>query len=276
MADTVFKAIVRAFEDGEEAALVTIVSARGSTPQRVGAKLLVYEDGRTVGTIGGGCYESDACLKAREVMRSHKPRVVRYDLTDELAEENGLICGGQMEVFIDPLDPSPELFVVGAGHVGREVACLASEAGFRVRVLDDREKFANRERFPEPIELAVDDVGSWLRQADIRPTAYLVVVTRGHRHDLTALQALAGRPFRYLGMIGSRAKVARVQEALAAEGMSREWIASMHAPIGLRIGAVTPVEIAVSIVAELIAVRRGAERDTAAVGEPMRWSRAGT
>ncbi len=275
MADAVYRAIVRALEDGEEAALITIISARGSTPQRVGAKLLVYEDGRTIGTIGGGCYESDACLKARDVIRSRRPRVVRYDLADDLAEENGLICGGQMEVFIDPLDPSPDLYVVGAGHVGREVACLAADVGFRVHVLDDREKFASRDRFPESIDVIVDDVGEWLKQADLRPTSYLVVVTRGHKHDLTALQSLAERKFRYLGMIGSRAKVARINDALLAGGVAKEWIAGMHAPIGLRIGAITPEEIAVSIVAEIIAVRRGADTEDAKTGESMRWTKAG-
>ncbi len=275
MADAVYGAIVKALECGEQAALITIISANGSTPQRVGAKLLVYEDGRTVGTIGGGCYENDACLKAREVIRSHRPRVVRYDLADELAAENGLICGGQMEVFIDPLDPSPDLFVVGAGHVGREVACLAHDVGFRVHVLDDREKFASRDRFPESVELIVDDVARWLAQADLRPTSYVVIVTRGHRHDLTALQAISGRTFRYLGMIGSRAKVARITDGLVEAGVEKDWLATMHAPIGLRIGAVTPEEIAVSIVAELIAVRRGAETEAGKAGEPMRWTRTG-
>jgi xanthine dehydrogenase accessory factor len=275
MPDAVFKSIVRAIEDGEPAALITIISTNGSTPQRVGAKILVYEDGRTVGTIGGGCYESDACLKAREVMRTRKARVVHYDLTDALAEENGLICGGQMDVFIDPLEASPDLFVIGAGHVGREVACLAHGVGFRVHVLDDREKFAHRDRFPEPIDLIVDNVGSWLQQADIKPTAYVVVVTRGHKNDLTALEALAEKPFRYLGMIGSRAKVARIADALVAGGIGKDWVAGMHAPIGLKIGAVTPEEIAVSIVAELIAVRRGADTQGGAPGEPMRWSKIG-
>jgi xanthine dehydrogenase accessory factor len=275
MVDGVYGAIVQALECGDEAALVTIISTRGSTPQRIGAKILVFEDGRTVGTIGGGCYESDACLKAREVIRTRKPRVVRYDLADELAEENGLICGGQMEVFIDPLDPSPDLFVVGAGHVGRHVACLGGDLGFRVHVLDDREKFASRDRFPAAIDLIVDDVESWLSHAAIRPTSYVVIVTRGHRHDLTALRTLAERPFRYLGMIGSRAKVARITDALEAAGVSKDWIARIRAPIGLRIGAVTPEEIAVSIVAEMIAVRRGADTENGTAGESMRRRKIG-
>jgi len=254
---------------------VTIVAARGSTPQRVGAKLLVYEDGRTVGTIGGGCYESDACGKAREAIRTRRSSLVSYELTDELAQENGLICGGQMQVFIEPLDPSPNLYVVGAGHVSQHLAQAAHRVGFRVHVLDDREKFASRERFPEAESVTVDDITSWLTRTALPESAYVVVVTRGHTHDLDAMRALAGRPFRYVGMIGSRAKVVKIADALVEGGTPAEWVQAMHAPIGLRIGAVTPEEIAVSIVAELIAVRRGAQADVAAAGRAMKMDLAG-
>jgi xanthine dehydrogenase accessory factor len=238
-------------------ALVTIIRAQGSTPQRVGAKMLVYADGRTVGTIGGGCYENDAFWKAREAIASGKAQVVRYELTDDFAQETGLICGGQMEVYIEPLAPSPRLYIVGAGHVGLHLARAAADVGFRLHVLDDREKFANRERFPAADEIAVDAIDRWLHAADIPSSSYVVVVTRGHQHDLDAMRALAARELRYLGLIGSRAKVTRVFEALAAEGMPSECLRRVHAPIGLDIGAVTPAEIAISILAELIAVRHG-------------------
>ena len=261
MQETVFNAVARALEVGEDAALVTIVSTRGSTPQRVGAKLLVYADGRTVGTIGGGCYESDAAGKARAALQSHRPALVSYDLSDELAQENGLICGGTMQVFIEPLDASPHLYIVGAGHVSQHLARIAHAVGFRVHVLDDREKFASGERFPEAASVTVDNIDSWLAQASLAASAFVVVVTRGHTHDLDALQALTNRPLRYLGMIGSRAKVKKITDALLESGASAEWVRAIHAPIGLRIGAVTPEEIAVSIVAELIGVRRGADAD---------------
>lgn len=256
-----FAAVVRALERGEDAALVTIVSTQGSTPQRVGAKMLVHADGRTVGTIGGGCYENDAAGKARDIVRTRKPAVVRYELSDSVAEENGLICGGRMDVFIEPLDPSPRLYIVGAGHVSQHLARIAHVAGFRVHVLDDRERFASRDRFPEAAEIAVDDLAAWLGATDLPPSAYVVVVTRGHAHDLDAMRALAGRELRYVGMIGSRAKVAKIMGALADEGAPPDWLARVRAPIGLRIGAVTPEEIAVSIVAELVAVRRGVATD---------------
>jgi xanthine dehydrogenase accessory factor len=260
----VFAAALRALERGEEAAMVTIVSTQGSTPQRVGARMLVFADGRTVGTIGGGCYEHDAAGKARESLRTRKAGIARYDLSDALAQDNGLICGGRMEVFIEPLDPSPRLVVVGAGHVSQHVARMAADVGFSVQVLDDREAFANRDRFPSAHDVRVAEIAGFLAGADLPPAAYVVVVTRGHVHDLAALRALAGRPLRYVGMIGSRAKVARIFDALAAEGAPAEWLRQVRAPIGLQIGAVTPEEIAVSIVAELVAVRRGVAADAAA------------
>jgi xanthine dehydrogenase accessory factor len=254
----VFAALGEALTRGEEAALVTIIAANGSTPQRVGAKMLVFADGRMVGTIGGGCYENDAFWKAREVLKTRKPVTLKYELADDFAEENGLVCGGQMEVFIEPVEPSPTLYVFGAGHVGFFLARLAHEAGFQVTVIDDREKFANRARFPDAAGVFVDDIPAWLERSSLPESAYAVVVTRGHRNDLDAIRALAPRSLRYLGLIGSRAKVARIYEALLDEGsLERDALARIHAPIGLDIGAVTPQEIAVSILAELIAVRRG-------------------
>jgi xanthine dehydrogenase accessory factor len=252
----IFRAVVEAQDRGEPAALVTIVSTRGSTPQRVGARVLVFADGRTVGTIGGGCYENDAVGRAREVIRQRQPVLVRYDLNDELAAESGLICGGQMDVFIEPVESAPHLYLVGAGHISVEVARIASMVGFQVHVVDDREKFANQDRFPGA-EVVVEPIAEWLAGAAIPSSAFVVVVTRGHRYDFEAMQVLIGRDFRYLGLIGSRAKTARIFEALAAEGVPQSRLDCIHAPIGLDIGAVSPSEIAVSIVAELVAVRSG-------------------
>ena len=266
----IFAAIGEALTKGDEVALITITSSNGSTPQRVGAKMLVYADGRTVGTIGGGCYEHDALGKAREALRTRKPVTAKYDLNDDFAEETGLVCGGQMEVFIEPLEAPPSLYVFGAGHVGYYLARAASEAGFEVHVIDDRAAFANHERFPFAASVVVDDIPSWLGQAALPPSAYAVIVTRGHRNDLDALQHLAPLELRYLGLIGSRAKVARIYDQLLGEGLSTlEQLSRVHAPIGLDIGAVTPQEIAVSIVAELIAIRRGKARQIADAS--LRW-----
>jgi len=253
----VFAAVADALDRGEPAALVTIVSTTGSTPQRVGAKMLVFGDGRIVGTIGGGCYENDAFWKAREAITKRKPELVHYELSDDFAQETGLICGGQMDVYIEPIEPSPELYVIGAGHVGFHLARLAHEVGFRVHVVDDREKFASAERFPTAVEIVVEDIPAWIARAAIPAHAYAVIVTRGHTNDLDALRAMAPRDLRYLGLIGSRAKIARIYDALTEEQMSPDLLARVHAPIGLDIGAVTPQEIAVSILAELIAVKHG-------------------
>ena len=263
----VFAAVNDALEKGEPAALVTIVSTRGSTPQRIGAKMLVYADGRTVGTIGGGCYENDAFGKAREAIANRAPQMVHYELDDDFAQETGLICGGQMDVYIEPIEPSPELYVIGAGHVGFHLARVAHEVGFRVHVVDDREKFANEDRFPTAVEIVVDDIPAWIARTHLPPHAYAVVVTRGHANDLEALRALAPRDLRYLGLIGSRAKVARIYDALAEDGLPAERLQRVHAPIGLDIGAVTPQEIAVSILAELIAVKHGKDHPAA-----MQWT----
>ena len=251
-------AAAEALAQGDTVALVTVVRAQGSTPQRAGAKMLVWADGRTVGTIGGGCYENDAFWKAREAIASGKPLLLHYELNDDFAQENGLICGGRMDVHIDPLVPSPRLFIIGAGHVGLHLARAASEVGFRIHVIDDREKFANAERFPAA-DIVVEPIPEWLHRAELPASSYVVIVTRGHQHDLDALRALAARDLKYLGLIGSRAKVARIYDALLAEGMAPESLERVHSPIGLEIGAVTPAEIAISILAQLIAVSRGVD-----------------
>jgi xanthine dehydrogenase accessory factor len=258
----VLSAAAEALKRGEAVALVTVVRANGSTPQRAGAKMLVFADGHTVGTIGGGCYENEAALKARDVIKSGRQALLHFELNDDFAQENGLICGGQMDVHVDPLEPAPSLYIIGAGHVGWHLARLTSELDFRVHVIDDREKFANPERFPEAKEVVVEPIAEWLDRAAIPSSAYVVVVTRGHQGDLEAMRALAPRELKYLGLIGSRAKVARIRNLLVEEGMPPACLERVHSPIGLDIGAVTPAEIAVSILAELIAVRRGSARES--------------
>jgi xanthine dehydrogenase accessory factor len=270
----VFTALAEALDRGEEVALVTITSSTGSTPQRVGAKMLVYADGRTVGTIGGGCYENDAFWKAREAINARKPLNVKYELNDDIAEESGLVCGGQMEVFIEPVEAAPDVYIFGAGHVGYSLARMAHDTGFRVHVIDDREKFANAERFEAGTDVIVDDIPTWLQAHQLPSTSYAVVVTRGHKHDLDALRALAPSNLRYIGLIGSRAKVKRIYDALRDEGISPDMLSRVHAPIGLDIGAITPQEIAISILAELIAVKHGKLAEPNAAAVSMKWEGA--
>jgi len=270
----VFTALAEALEAGEPVALITITGSTGSTPQRVGAKMLVYEDGRTVGTIGGGCYENEAFWKAREAIKSRKPLSMSFELNDDFAQESGLVCGGQMDVFIEPVEASPEVYVFGAGHVGYWVVKLAHDVGFRVHVIDDREKFANSERFGSEIDVIVDDIPTWLDQHALPATAYAVVVTRGHRHDLDTMRGLLRSPVRYLGLIGSKAKVKRIFDMLRDEGVAPDTLRPVHAPIGLDIGAITPQEIGVSIVAELIAVKHGKLSEPTVAAVSMRWEGA--
>ena len=257
MNQEVFAALAAALEKGEPVALVTITGSTGSTPQRVGAKMLVYEDGRTVGTIGGGCYENEAFWKAREAIKSRKPLNMSFELNDDFAQETGLVCGGQMEVFIEPVEASPELYVFGAGHVGHFVGKMAHDVGFRVHVVDDREKFANAERFgaghrrhrrrhPDLAAGAPAARDRLCGDRHARPPPRPRHAARAHRE-----------PLRYLGLIGSKAKVKRIYDALREEGATPDQLRPVHAPIGLDIGAITPQEIAVSIVAELIAVKHG-------------------
>jgi xanthine dehydrogenase accessory factor len=156
--EDVLAALTAALARGETVAMVTIVAAHGSTPQRVGARMLVFPDGRLVGTIGGGCYENDAFWKAREALGTRRSRLVHYDLSDDLAEESGLICGGQMDVFIEPIEPAPHLYILGAGHVGFQLGQIAPNVGFRLHVIDDRQKFANHERFPAADEVVVESL----------------------------------------------------------------------------------------------------------------------
>ncbi len=276
MNQEVFAALADAIERGDEVALVTIVKSNGSTPQRVGAKMLVFADGRTVGTIGGGCYENDAFWKAKEAIKAHEPATIKYELADDVAAESGLICGGQMEVFIEPVEPAPAVYVFGAGHVGAFVARMAHDVGFRVHVIDDRDKFASTDRFPPGTDVIVADLSEWIGSHELPATAYAVIVTRGHRHDLDVLRPLAQRPLRYIGLIGSRAKVKRVFDALIAEGTDPDVLAKVHAPIGLDIGAITPQEIAVSILAELIAVKHGKVTDRAVPAVSLKWPGAVT
>ena len=279
--EDVFEAVAEALRRGDPAALVTIIRAQGSTPQRVGAKMLVFPDGRTVGTIGGGCYENEAFWKARTAIETRQPVVVKYELADDLAEDSGLICGGQMEVYIEPLEPPPALYLVGAGHVSYHLARAAQTVGFKLHVIDDREKFANIERFPDAEEIVVDAIPEWLTQAELPAHAFAVILTRGHRHDLDALRALAPKDLRYLGLIGSRAKVARIYEALEAEGITPEQLRKVHAPVGLDLGAVTPEEIAVSILAEMIAVKyskvdASGASTSAGAAQSLRWTPGST
>jgi xanthine dehydrogenase accessory factor len=247
------QAVSELLSHGERGALATVVRAAGSTPQEPGARLLLYEDGRTLGTVGGGRIEQ-VVLEALELAlrdADGRPRTVAWDLGRDL----GMCCGGRMEVFIEPLDGSARLIVFGAGHVACATARVAQRIGFRLVIVDEREELNSEERFPDCNRLltAPDEA---LRELEPRPTDWMLVMTHDHRLDEEALaEALAG-PHRYIGMIGSRRKVLRIIERIEAR-RGPSSLERVFAPVGLDLGALGPEEIAVAIAAELVALRHG-------------------
>jgi len=253
----IFEEIVRMRKAGERGALATIVHTNGSIPSYESSRMLVREDGSIAGTIGGGCVEADVWAAAKEVMHAEQPRKMTFNLNHEAAYDAGLICGGTLEVFVEPILPQPLLYIFGGGHVSLGVSRVAHAAGFAIRVIDDRGAFANRDRFPIANELYTSYEEAFAR---IRPDAssYLLIVTRGYKDDMRVLGWAVRTDARYIGMIGSKRKVLSVYKALEKEGYRAEEFERVHAPVGLDIGALSPEEIAVSITAELIAVRRNA------------------
>lgn len=298
--------IVRRLRAGEQLMLCTIVATRGSTPQQKGAKMLVAGDGKTVGTLGGGCVEAEVRKHALELLLRGESRLMEFKLDHDYGWDDGLICGGVMDVCIETLDetcvarfermhesikakeitrfqihyeqagkqmhyseelgPGPVLLIAGAGHVGQALGELAAKLEFRVVVIDDRAEFASAERFPSAEKRIVGDIENELRNFPIDPSTFIVIVTRGHARDGQALAAVVDSPARYVGLIGSKRKIKTIFDDLHAQGVSIEKLSRVHAPIGYDIGAVTVNEIAVSIAAELIAKRRG---DRSA-GEPTK------
>jgi xanthine dehydrogenase accessory factor len=252
-----FEEIVRMRRVGQRGALATIVHTNGSIPSYESSRMLVREDGTFAGTVGGGCVEAEVWAAAKEVIEREQPRKMTFNLNNEAGYDSGLICGGTLEIFVEPILPTPTVYLFGGGHVSLAVARVAHLAGFGIAIVDDREAFANAERFPMATEIHATYEDAF---AKIQPNAasYLVIVTRGHKEDMRVLAWAVGTAARYIGMIGSKRKVIAVYKALEKEGFTLDKFERIHAPVGLDIGALTPEEIAVSIVAELIAVRRNA------------------
>jgi xanthine dehydrogenase accessory factor len=256
-----YEEIVRLRKDGRRGAVATIVNVRGSIPSFKTAKMLVRDDGSIVGTIGGGCVEAEVWQAAREVMESERPRTLTFDLNQDPKYDTGLVCGGTLEIFVEPILPPADLYIFGAGHVAASLYKVARIAGFDVTVVDDREAYANRERFPEAQQVIAEDFEKAAAQLTPSESSYIVIVTRGHHDDMRMLRWAVQTQARYVGMIGSKRKTITIFKELQAEGLSAHLFDRVHAPVGLDIGAITPEEIAVSITAELIAKRRKVERD---------------
>ncbi|HEX3358532.1 MAG TPA: XdhC/CoxI family protein [Tepidisphaeraceae bacterium] len=286
----------------EKVVLCTVVGSRGSTPQEKGAKMLVLADGKTIGTLGGGCVEAEVRKQALTLLSADQSRLLEFKLDHDYGWDDGLICGGIMEIFVQVIDrprsepfeqirdalqedrntqfcinyemagaqrryieelgPPPSLIIAGAGHVGHALAHLANTLDFRVTIIDDRPDYISADRFPNATRIT-GDIEAELRKLAIDASTYVVIVTRGHRHDGDSLHAVIDSPAKYIGLIGSKSKIKMIFDNLAAKNVSREKLLRVHAPIGLEIGAVSVNEIAVSIAAELVATRRGRENRAA-------------
>ena len=256
----IYEEIVKLQRAGRRGAVATIVNARGSIPSFKSAKMLVRDDGSIAGTIGGGCVEAEVWQAAREVIATEKTRTLSFDLNQDPKYDTGLVCGGTLDIFIEPVLPTPLLYLFGAGHVSLELYRAARNAGFDVIVADDRDVYANAERFPEAREVIAEDFDKALAALSPSESSYIVIATRGHRDDMRVLRWAVQTPARYIGMIGSKRKAITVFRELVKEGLTPDLFDRVHSPIGLDIGAITPEEIAVSIMAELIGIRRHAER----------------
>jgi xanthine dehydrogenase accessory factor len=342
--------IVRALEKKEKVVLATLISRVGSAPRAIGAKYLIKEDGASIGSIGGGCVEAEVWQEAQKVMEKQEGRVLHFELTSEQLAEGGLVCGGNIDIFLEPLKEDflniyreaarirqkgraavlatlvsvdgdfpkgegskvliknsgekvgsllggaelekrilgegeevlrekkpkvlvlssenrkmeillepvfsePTVYVFGGGHVSEQVAPLAKKVHFKVVIIDDREIFANRERFPEADEVIVSEFEKCFDRLNIDDSSYIVIVTRGHLYDGIVLEQAVKTNACYIGMIGSKKKIKTLYQNLMKKGISKEALKRVHAPIGLDINSETPEEIAVSIVAQLIKVR---------------------
>jgi xanthine dehydrogenase accessory factor len=249
----IFEEALRLKRLGRRSAIATIVECRGSSPQKQGAKMLVRDDGTIIGTLGGGCLEADVFQASIMTMKDGEPRTLPFSLTER---EGGLVCGGNVLVYIEPVVPDPHLVVLGAGHVGKALAKLARSTGFRISVMDDRSEFANYDNIPDADEVVVGDFTRAFEGIDVDAGTFIVVATRGHNHDLDAVQSALRTRAGYIGLLGSRRKKALLRNALRERGIGAEEIDRVIIPVGLEIGSVTPEEIAVSIMAQIIQKRR--------------------
>jgi len=255
--ERVYAAILEAIRHGESAALATIIEAKGSTP-RGSAKMLIYADGSTVGTVGGGEMEARVIEEARAAIAEGKSRELDYSLVDTGRGDPG-VCGGDMRLFIEVLATRPTLLILGGGHVGQAAAEMAGLLGYRIVVIDERSEIVTAERFPQAEARLSGDVAQQVTDFPLTEQTYVVMVTPHHTLDEKVLEVLIDRPVAYVGLIGSSRRTALTFERAREAGVPDEFLERIHTPIGLDIGAETPKEIAVSILAEIIAVQRRRE-----------------
>ena len=242
-------------EEGSSFAIATIISAKGSTPRNT-AKMIVKSDGSILGTIGGGLAEKFVIEEALAAIRLNRAKVVEYNLNSEASDGIQMLCGGIITVFIEVVLSKPGIVMIGAGHVGMAVAKMVDFLEYRLCIVDNRPEFANPEKYPTAAEIACEpDIRDAIAALHIDSNSYIIIATADV--DYPAILSVINTPAAYIGMIGSKRKVALISDQLQQEGIAAERLTSIFAPVGLDIGAETPAEIAVSIMAEIIKVRNG-------------------
>ncbi len=251
-----FENICHLIKAGEPVALAIVVKTKGSTPRRPGAKMVVLKDGKTIGTLGGGDLEKRVIDEAIAAINAGEPRITSFTLDIEKGKLD-MMCGGELDVYIDPVLPKAKLFIFGAGHITRVLAPLMQMAGFQISVVDDSPELLQKEKFPEIEDLRLTDMEDFAKDLPPDPRAYIVILSRGFSKDEAILCQLIRKEFKYIGMIGSLRKIMTMKENLQKQGAAKEAFHKLQAPIGLNIGAETPEEIAISIAAEMIAAQKG-------------------
>lgn len=253
----IYQTLARLETDNEPAALCTVVRTQGSTPRHATSKMIVYPDGRMEGTVGGGEVENRVVAEALAALKDGRPRLLSYSMADPARGDPG-VCGGQVEVFVEPLIPRPTLVVIGAGHVGKAVVHLGKWLGFRVVVSDDRSTLCTPQATPGADAYYACAMAELPLQLPITPQTYFVLTTRGTDVDAAGLPAILDTPAAYFGVIGSKRRWAITRQKLLDAGVPEEKLALIHSPVGLDIRAETPEEIAISVLAQIIAFRANA------------------
>ena len=256
----VLEKVAQLLKNRKKVALCTVIEKRGSGPRDVGAKIAVSEDGEIVGTIGGGNLERILVEEALKALKAGRSKKIVFSLREGVERsgvvKTGLICGGEITIFIDVIEPKPRLIIIGSGHVGYPLAKLADILGFEIVVVDDNRELATRERFPMAKEILVGDFTEILDKVEVRPDDFVVIVHGEPEHDYLALKKMLEKNVRYIGLLGSKVKVAKLKERLKGERVSEDVFKNLYAPVGLDIGAQTPEEISISILAQIIKIRR--------------------
>jgi xanthine dehydrogenase accessory factor len=255
---SVFQELAQLEKENRAAALCTIIRSQGATPRRSGSRMLVFPDGSITGTVGGGELENRVIAESKKAIEDGKPRRLEYNMSDPARGDPG-VCGGQVEIYVEPLLPKPTIVVIGAGHVGKAVVQLAHWLGYQVVVNDDRAEFCSPEVVPAADQYLPVKMADLPQHLEISPWTYLVLTTRGSNIDVEGLPALLDTPAAYIGVIGSQRRWAVARKEMLAQGVPPEKLERVRSPIGLELNAETPEEIAVSILSEIIMLFQGGD-----------------